>query len=131
MITKTFREQFLRCLKLSSVGFLIAIGIYSVLMKLGMEIAFGGDKGQFLFGLFVGMPLGSMVALFLSDNIYSGVTGRHIVALVGAAMSNIVGNFLGLIMMDIMGGAIILLLFPAVVFLTVKSYNAFKGLQWK
>jgi hypothetical protein len=115
---------------LSSVGFLIAIGVYGVLMQLGMEMAFGGDKGQFFFGLFVGMPLGSMVALFLSDNIYSGVTGRHIMGLVGAAMSNILGNFLGLIMMDIMGGAIIVLLFPSVVFLTVKSYNAFKGLQW-
>jgi len=42
----------------------MSAGVYNML-----NMTYGGDKGKVLFGLFIGLPLGSILAIILTEKL--------------------------------------------------------------
>jgi len=56
--------EFFSSLILSVIVFFMSAGVYNML-----NMTYGGDKGKVLFGLFIGLPLGSILAIILTEKL--------------------------------------------------------------
>ena len=111
----------------SVVGVLLCAGLYNVSERLGYEIPFGGDKGFVLFPLLFGLPLGAITGTILTEKLIYRIQGWNILGVVFGIILSVVGSFLGLVMMDKMGGECGLLIPFLVAIMCVVGYRL--GLQ--
>jgi Co/Zn/Cd efflux system component len=97
---------------LSGIGFFVFVGIYN-----GLNITYGGDKGKVLFGLFFGLPLGTIIGIVLTEKLIYKIQSWNISGIIVAALLSVIANYFGLIMLDKMGSGTIVIvpLFVAVI----------------
>jgi hypothetical protein len=87
-MTRRILYQFAAGLILS---FLVGALFSGVLTSLG-NVGLGGDKGGILFGIFLGLPVGSLLGIFLVDE-----------GLFRLKQKNFLGGFLGFILSSVSG----------------------------
>jgi hypothetical protein len=102
--------DFLSGLILSIIGFLMFAGVYSALELLKIDISYGGDKGKVLFGLFVGLPLGSILGIVLTEKFVYKAQGWNIWGIILAALLSVISNYLGIVMLDKIGGGFVIII---------------------
>jgi hypothetical protein len=105
MSAKKIFLEFLVGLIVSLVGF----GSFAVLLqipgisKLGVYL--GGDKASVFVGLFLGLPIGAILGIFLLDKIAFKAQGCNTIGIgIGAALSFVLGGFGTLLLMSKLGG---------------------------
>ena len=108
---------------LSIIGF-ICFGIaYDLLRKIHLDYFFGGDKSNVFFGLFLGLPIGSILGFCLIEKIYFKVQGFNILGTILGLIINIFACFIGVIFLDKFGEKGIILIPFLIVLLILISYN--------
>jgi hypothetical protein len=101
-------------LLLSVGGFLIFVGVYNLLAAVKINIGFGGDKAKVFTGLFLGLPLGSVLGILLVDRfVYRIEITNYLNPVIGLILG-FLGVYCGVIMLDKVGGLSVLLI-PIVV----------------
>jgi hypothetical protein len=123
MIMRRIFLDFFSGLILSIIGFLMFAGLYSAFELLRININYGGDKGKVLFGLFFGLPLGSILGIVLTEKLVYKAQGWNILGIILAALLSVIGNYLGIIMLDRIGGWVFILIPLLVVSICVFGYN--------
>jgi hypothetical protein len=114
--------DFVSSLIFSVVGFLVFACIYNALES-RLDIDFAGDKGKVFFGLFFGLPFGSILGILLIEKLIYKAQGWNILGIVLAALLSVVGNYLGIIMLDKIGGSVVILIPLLVVSVCVFGYS--------
>jgi len=97
--------EFFSSLILSVIAFFMSAGVYSML-----NVTYGGDKGKVLFGLFLGLPLGSILGIVLTEKLIYKTLGWNIFGIIIAALLSLITNYLGLMMLDKMGSGTIIII---------------------
>jgi hypothetical protein len=75
-----------------------------------LNVTYGGDKGKVLFGLFLGLPLGSILGIVLTEKLIYKTLGWNIFGIIIAALLSLITNYLGLMMLDKMGSGTIIII---------------------
>jgi len=101
----------------SVVGFFLFVGAYSLLEKIPVEISYGGDKGQVVLSLLVGVPAGSIVGIVLRDRYLYAIRSASIYSVSVAALLGVLTVCLGIYLLDVFGGNFIFAI-PFVVAMT-------------
>lgn len=107
----------------STIGVLVFTAFYNLLNNLNIEIDFGGDKGPFLFALFIGMPISNIWGILLADKKSLNIKRANMSRILLAGIVNVVGILLTLFMMDEIGGGIFPLMYIATICFSVIAYN--------
>ncbi len=115
--------EFCASLILSVIGFLSFAVIYDALELLKVSINFWGDKGKVLFGLFFGLPLGSILGILFTEKLIYKTHGWNILGIVLAVLLSVVSNYLGIIMLEKVGGGFVILIPLLVVVICLLGYN--------
>jgi hypothetical protein len=123
MIVKKIFLEFCAGLILSVMGFLLFAVIYNALEILKVNINFWGDKGKVLFGLFFGLPLGSILGILLSEKLIYKTQGWNIPGIVLAVLLSVLSNYLGIIMLEKVGGGFVIFVPLLVVVICLLGYN--------
>lgn len=97
--------EFFSSLILSVIAFFMSAGVYNML-----NVTYGGDKGKVLFGLFLGLPLGSILGIVLTEKLIYKSLGWNIFGIIIAALLSLITNYLGLMMLDKMGSGTIIII---------------------
>jgi hypothetical protein len=97
--------EFFSSLILSVIAFFMSAGAYNLL-----NVTYGGDKGKVLFGLFLGLPLGNILGIVLTEKLLYKTLGWNIFGIIMAVLLSLITNYFGLMMLDKMGSGTIILI---------------------
>lgn len=120
---KTTISEFFSGLLFSLPGFLIFAKLNDLLEKLGMELAFGGDKAAIFWGLFLGLPLGNILGFMMIDKFYNKVEACNISGIIMGFVFGLLGNFAGVYLLDIFGGKFLFVIPILITFLCLCGYK--------
>jgi hypothetical protein len=113
-------------LLLSIAGFWAAAGLhYALTTILRLNIQFGGDKARVFWALFLGLPLGCVLGILAVDKLIYKNDGINLLAAVLALAMGFVGAYIGLVMLDKIGGFAVLFIPMLVAFLCLLGFNKF------
>jgi hypothetical protein len=100
----------------SSVLWFLAIGLGHdlLVLRMGVNVPWGGDKGSVLWGLFVGLPLGATAGLYLAERMVYRGRPPLMRALVAASIPMTVSVAIGVALLDHVG-LLALLVLPLIV----------------
>lgn len=115
--------EYISGLVFSVVGFFGLAGLHTLLEMIGFELTWGGDKGKFFWGMFLGLPLGSILGFVLVNRLYFKVATWNSQGMLLAFIVGVFGNFGGLYFMDRLGGGFFLAVPPLVVLACVCAFN--------
>ncbi len=90
---------------------------------MGIELDWGGDKGQVFWGIFFGLPLGCVCGFLVIDKVFFGTAGWNVRGIVSAIVVGVLGDFLGIFLMDSLGGQVIFFLPVLIVLACECAYN--------
>ena len=105
------------------------LGALYVLTNLSDKIDFGGDKGVILFPLFFGMPLGSVLGFLIVDKTILKIQELSSYSAIIAFIAGIIGCFISLFLLDLLGGNSIYLVPILVVGFGLAGYSIPKA-KW-
>jgi hypothetical protein len=94
----------------ATVGFFVLAGVYTLIDTLDLDIDVGGDKGPFLVGILVGLPVGGVLGTILVGKVFLGERGLSVLGILLSLILVTVANYLGLVMMDRFGSRVALIL---------------------
>ena len=98
---------------------------HTILMIVGIEVDFGGDKSNVFVALFFGMPLGSILGFLLVDRLVYEIQKYNILGIiVGLAASMILGGIGSILFLDAIGGKAIILIPFMIVCISLVGYQA-------
>jgi hypothetical protein len=112
-------------LLLSVIGFLIFVGAHNLLSVVKINIGIGGDKAKIILGLFIGLPLGSVLGIFLVDKFVYKIGAINYFSLIIAVILGFLGVYCGVIMLDKVGGLSVLFIPIVVTVLCLLGLNKF------
>ena len=114
--------DFVSSLILSAIGFLLIGYIYQAL-DLRYDIGFGGDKGNALIGLFLGLPCGAILGILVVEKLLYKTKGWNVWGIFLAVLLSFISNCLGIIMLDKIGGSAAIFILLLVVITCLFGYR--------
>ncbi len=127
---KRFVLEFLCSLLFAGIGFLALAGLYNLADLAGLGIDFGGDKGPALSGILIGLSLGGVVGIIFARRIILREYAYCVPGILLAVILSILGNYLGLVLMDKLGSRIALLLPFLTAMACVMGYSVGAKVKW-
>jgi len=127
---RRFIVEFLGSLLFAGIGFLALAGVYNLMDLVGLGIDLGGDKGPALSGILIGLPLGGVVGTIFARRIISGEYGYSVPGVLLAVILSILGDYLGLALMDKLGSRMALLLPFLTAMVCVMGYSVGAKVKW-
>jgi hypothetical protein len=107
----------------SVIGFIGFSNLYSLAQILGLELTWGGDKGKFFWGTFLGLPVGSIFGFLVVDKLYFKLDTWNFPGMLSAFVIGILGNLVGLYLLDRLGGGFFFFLPFLIILVCTYSYN--------
>ncbi len=115
--------DFISSFVLSIIGFLAFAGIYKLLELLRFNINFGGDKGAVLFGLFFGLPLGSLLGVLINERFIYKAQDWNFIGMILAGFLSFIISYFSIIILEKYGGGCVILIPLLVAAMCVFAYN--------
>jgi hypothetical protein len=116
--------EYISGLVFSVFGFLGLAGLHALLEMVGFELTWGGDKGKFFWGMFLGLPAGSIFGFLVVDRLYFKVDTWSFRGMLLAFIIGVLGNVVGLYFLDRFGGGFFLAIPPLIVLACLCVFNA-------
>jgi hypothetical protein len=115
--------EYISGLVFSVFGFFALAGLHTLFEMVGFELAWGGDKGKVFWGMFFGLPGGSILGFLVVDKLYFKIDTWYFQGMLMAFIVGVIANVVALYLIDRLGGGFLLAIPPLVSLACVWAYN--------
>jgi len=103
------------------IGFISFAYLHSLF---GIELEWGGDKGQVFWGIFLGLPIGSVFGFIVADRLFFRIRDLNLPGISLALVVGVLGNILGIYLLDRLGSEFAFFLPFLTIFTCTCLYNS-------
>ena len=101
----------------------IMLPVVILLYRTGLFFNFGGDKGEILSGMFLALPLGSLIGIIIINRFYYKAFSWNLLNIIAPMTMALSGVILFVLLMDMRGGYVALLSLLIVPIMTTIGYE--------